>query len=85
MIEKSPINYQIAHLASCMDPVYATNENAVESCTLKFSKLVEKLRYLKKITSKVGDDATEYKDAKYKIQGIQNTKYKDKFLEFNEY
>ena len=85
MIEKSPINYQIAHLASCVDPVYITNENAVETCTLKFSKLVEKLRCLKRITSKVGDDATEYKDTKYKIQGIQNTKYKDKFLEFNEY
>ena len=85
MIEKSPINYQIAHLASCIDPAYITNENTVESCTLKFSKLVEKLRYLKRITSKVGDDATEYKDTKYKIQGIQNTKYKDKFLELNEY
>ena len=59
MIEKSPINYQIVHLASCIDPAYITNENTVESCTLKFSKLVEKLRYLKRITSKVGDDATE--------------------------
>ena len=38
MIEKSPINYQIVRLASCMDPVYianASNENTIENCTLK--------------------------------------------------
>ena len=55
MIEKSPINYQIVRLASCMDPVYIANENTVENCALKFSKLVEKLMYLKRIASKVGD------------------------------
>ena len=52
MTEKSLINYQIVRLASCMDPVYIANENTVENCTLKFSKLVEKLVYLKRITSK---------------------------------
>ena len=31
----------------------------VENCTLKFLKLVEKLVYLRRITSKVGDDAKE--------------------------
>ena len=42
MILKLPINYQIVCLASCMAPVYIANENTVENCTLKFSKLVEK-------------------------------------------
>ena len=59
MIEKSPINYQIVCLASCMDPVYIANENTVLNCPLKFLKLVEKLVYLKRITSKVGGDAKE--------------------------
>ena len=35
MIEKSPINYQIVRLASCIDPAYIANENKVENCTLK--------------------------------------------------
>ena len=58
------------------------NENTVENCTLKFSKLVEKLVYLKRITSKVGDDATE--QFMKVISGVV-PKYKDKFLEFNKY
>ena len=65
-----------------MDPVYIANENTVENCTLKFSKLVEKLVYLKRITSKVGDDATEQF---MKMISEVVPKYKDKFLEFNKY
>ena len=81
MIEKSPINYQIVCLASCMDPVYIANENTVENCTLKFSKLVEKLVYVKRITSKVGDDAT----AQFmKMVSKVVPKYNDKFLKFNK-
>ena len=82
MIEKSLINYQIVCSASCMDPVYIANENAVENCTLKFSKVVEKLVYLKRITSKVGDNATEQS---MKIISEVVPKYKDKFLELNKY
>ena len=82
MIEKSPINYHIVCLASCMYPVYIANENTVENSTLKFSKLVEKLVYPKKITSKVGDDATEQF---LKMISEVAPKYKDKFLEFNKY
>ena len=82
MIEKSLITYQIVRLASCMDPVYIANENIVESCTLKFSKLVEKLVYLKKITSKIGDDATEQF---MKMISEVVPKFRDKFLEFNKY
>ena len=47
VIEKSPINYQIMCLGSFMDPVYIANENTAENCTLQFSKLIEKLVYLK--------------------------------------
>ena len=82
MIEKSPINYQIVCLASCMDPVYIANENTVENCTLKFSRLVEKLVCLKRIAYKVGDDATEQF---MKMISEVVPKYKDKFLEFNKY
>ena len=82
MIEKSLINYQIVCSASCMDPVYIANENAVENCTLKFSKVVEKFVYLKRITSKVGDNATEQS---MKIISEVVPKYKDKFLELNKY
>ena len=82
MIEKSPINYQIVRLASCMDPVYIANENTVENCTLKFSRLVEKLVCLKRIAYKVGDDATEQF---MKMISEVVPKYKDKFLEFNKY
>ena len=64
-----------------MDPVYIANENAVENCTLKFSKLVEKLVYVKRITSKVGDDAT----AQFmKMVSKVVPKYNDKFLKFNK-
>ena len=63
-----------------MDPVYIANENTVENCTLQFSKLVEKLVYLKRITSKVGDDA---KEQLMKMSTEVVPKYKDKFLEFN--
>ena len=63
-----------------MDPVYIANENTVENCTLKFSKLVEKLVYLKRITS--GDDVTEQF---MKMISEVVPKYKDKFLEFNKY
>ena len=58
MMEKSPINYQIVCLASCVEPVYITNEDTVENCTLKFSKLIEKLVYLKGI-NRADDDAAE--------------------------
>ena len=83
IVEKSPINYQIVRLASCMDLVCIANENTVENCTLKFSKLVEKLVYLKRITSKVGDDATEQFMKMTSEEVVP--KYKDKFLEFNKY
>ena len=76
MIEKSLINYQIVHLASCMDPVYIANENIVENCTLKYSKLVER------ITSEIGDDAKEHF---MKMISEVVPKFKDKFLEFNKY
>ena len=82
MTEKSPISYQIVHFASCMDPVYIANENTIENCTLRFSKLIEKLVYLKGITSKVGDDATKQF---MKMISEVVPKYKDKFLEFNKY
>ena len=82
MIEKSPINYQTVCLASCMDPVYIADENTVKNCTLKFSKLVEKLVYLKRITSKVGADATEQF---MKMISEVVPKDKDKFLEFDKY
>ena len=65
-----------------MDPVYIANENTVENCTLKFSKLVEKLVYLKRIAYKVGDDATEQF---MKMTSEVVPKYKDKFVEFNKY
>ena len=65
-----------------MDPLYIANENTVENCTLKFSKLVEKLMYLKRINSNVGDDATEQF---MKMISELVPKYKDKFLEFNKY
>ena len=82
MTEKSPISYQIVHFASSMDPVYIANENTIENCTLRFSKLIEKLVYLKGITSKVGDDATKQF---MKMISEVVPKYKDKFLEFNKY
>ena len=65
-----------------MDPVYIANKNTVENYTLRFSKLVGKLVYLKRITSKVGDNATEQF---MKIISEVFPKYKDKFLEFNKY
>ena len=64
------------------DPVYIGNENTVENYTLNFSKPVEKLGYLKRITSEVGDDATEQF---MKMISEVVPKYKDKFLEFNKY
>ena len=82
MIEKSPINYQIVCLASCMDPVYIGNENTVENFALKFSKLVEELVYLKRITFKVGDDATQQF---MKMISEVVSKHKNKFLKFNKY
>ena len=82
MIEKSPIDYQIVCLASCMDPVYIANENTVENCILKFSKLVEKLVYLKRTTSQISDNATEQF---MKMISEVVPKYKDKFLEFKKY
>ena len=65
-----------------MDPVYNDNENTVENCTIKFLKLVETLVYLKRITSKVGEDAAEQF---MKMISEVVPKYKDKFPEFNEY
>ena len=83
IVEKSPINYQMVRLTSCMDLVCIANENTVENCTLKFSKLVEKLVYLERITSKVGDDAAEQFMKMISEEVVP--KYKDKFLEFNKY
>ena len=58
-------------------PIYT-----VENYTLKFSKLFGKLVYPKRITSKVGDDATEQF---LKMVSEVVPKYRDKFLEFNKY
>ena len=80
MIEKSPINYQIVCLASCMDPVYIANQNTAKNCALKFSKLVEKPVYIRRITSKVVDNATEQF---MKMITEIVPKYKDKFHEFD--
>ena len=65
-----------------MDPVYIANENTVENCTLKFSKLLEKMMHLKRITSKIGHGATEQS---MKLMSEVVRKCKDKFLEINKY
>ena len=69
-------------MASCIDPVYIANENTVENYTLKFSRLVEELVYFKRITCKVGDDATEQL---IKVISEVVLKYEDKFIEFDKY
>ena len=65
-----------------MDPVYIANENTVENCTLKFSKVLEKMVHLKRITSKIGHDATEQF---MKLMSEVVRKCKDKFREINKY
>ena len=65
-----------------MDLAYIANENTVGNCTLKVSKLVEKMVYLRGITSKVDDDVTEQF---MKMISEVVPKCTDKFLEFNKY
>ena len=74
LMEKSRINYQIVHLPSCMGHVYIANKNTVENCTLK-------LVFIKRITSNIGDDATEQF---LKMISEVIPKSKGKFLEFNK-
>ena len=82
MIVKSPMKYQIIRFASSLDPSALVNENEVEICKVKFSKLLEKLVYLKQITAKVGDEAMEqYR----KLIDHTVPKYKEMFLEFNKF
>ena len=63
-----------------MDPVHIANQNTAKNCALKISKLVEKPVYIRRITSKVGDNATEQF---MKMITEIVPKYKDKFHEFD--
>ena len=59
MMHKSPIKLLIIRCANSLDPTLLVKADEQESCKVKFAKLVEKLTYLKCISSKTADESKD--------------------------
>ena len=59
IMHKSPIKSLIIRCANSLDPTLLVKADEQESCKVTFAKLVEKLTYLKCISSKTTDESKD--------------------------
>ena len=75
--ERSPLKYLVVRCASCIAPLNMVRNK--DECSVKFTKLIDKLYSCKWISSSVGDEAKK----EYVFLDTAQHEHKDAFLSFS--